>query len=113
MPERFLGDWPKDAFISFSQGLYLSSPQHYIHDSRPLRRCPRLPWKTVRTAVVKLMTMCSYVFLRFGETEVMVVINMFVSRYRLEIKEEPEFAGETFEERYARVTAFDEGISTM
>lgn len=21
MPERFLGDWPKDAFISFSQGL--------------------------------------------------------------------------------------------
>lgn len=113
MPERFLGDWPKDAFISFSQGLYLSSPRHYNHDSRPLCRCPRLPWKTVRTAVVKLMTMCSYVFLRFGETEVMVVINMFISRYRLEVKEEPEFAGETFEERYARVTAFDEGISTM
>jgi hypothetical protein len=23
MPERFLGDWPKDAFIPFGQGLYL------------------------------------------------------------------------------------------
>jgi hypothetical protein len=36
-------------------------------------------------------------FSRFGETEVMVVINMFVSRYKLEVREEPEFAGETFE----------------
>ena len=52
-------------------------------------------------------------FSRFGETEVMVVINMFVSRYQLEVREEPEFAGETFEERFARVTAFDEGLSTL
>jgi hypothetical protein len=52
-------------------------------------------------------------FFRFGETEVIAVINMLVSRYRLEVKEEPEFAGETFEERYARITAFDEGITTM
>lgn len=52
-------------------------------------------------------------FSRFGEAEAMVVINMLVSRYRLEVKEEPEFAGETFEERYARVTAFDEGLTTM
>jgi hypothetical protein len=34
------------------------------------------------------------------------VITMLVSRYKIEVKEEPEFAGETFEERYARVTAF-------
>jgi hypothetical protein len=38
---------------------------------------------------------------------------MLVSRYRLEVKEEPEFADETFEERYARITAFDEGLTTM
>ena len=62
--------------------------------------------------VAKLMAMCSYTF-RFGETEAIAVINMLVSRYRLEVKEEPEFAGETFEERYARITAFDEGITTM
>jgi hypothetical protein len=50
--------------------------------------------------------------LRFGETNAIAVINILVSRYRLEVREEPEFAGETFEERYARITAFDEGITT-
>jgi hypothetical protein len=59
------------------------------------------------------MAICSYAFFRFGETEAIAVINMLVSRYRLEVKEEPEFAGESFEERYARITAFDEGITTM
>ena len=52
-------------------------------------------------------------FFRFGETEAVVVINMLVSKYRLEVREEPEFAGETFEERYARITAFNVGITTM
>jgi hypothetical protein len=59
------------------------------------------------------MAIPSYAFFRFGEAEGIAVINMLVSRYRLEVKEEPEFAGETFEERYARVTAFDEGITTV
>jgi len=52
-------------------------------------------------------------FLRFAETEAIAVINMLVSRYKIEVKEEPQFAGETFEERYARITAFDQGITTM
>lgn len=39
-------------------------------------------------------------------------MTMFVSRYKIEIKEEPEFAGETFEERYARITAFEQGLTT-
>lgn len=38
---------------------------------------------------------------------------MLVSRYKIEIKEEPEFAGETFEERYARITDFKLGLTTM
>ena len=25
MPERFLGDWPKDAFVPFSQGIFCLS----------------------------------------------------------------------------------------
>jgi hypothetical protein len=37
---------------------------------------------------------------------------MLVSRYKIEVKEEPEFACETFKERYARVTAFDEVLTT-
>ena len=40
-------------------------------------------------------------------------MTMLVSRYKIEIKEEPQFASETFEERYARITTFDEGITTM
>jgi hypothetical protein len=37
---------------------------------------------------------------------------MLLSRYKIEVKEEPEFANETFEERYARITAFDQAITT-
>ena len=36
-----------------------------------------------------------------------------VSKYKMEIKQEPQFAGETFEERYARITASEHGITTM
>ena len=43
---------------------------------------------------------------RFFETEGIAVLTMLVSKYKIEVKEEPEFAGETFEERYARITAF-------
>jgi hypothetical protein len=49
---------------------------------------------------------------RFAETEGIAVITMLVSRYKIEVKEEPEFVGETFEERYARVTAFRQSLST-
>ncbi|KAH9962281.1 cytochrome P450 [Lactifluus volemus] len=70
-PERFLGDWPKDAFLPFSQGR------------------------------------------RFSEIEGIAIITMLVSRYKIEIKEEPEFAGETFEERYARVTAFKQALTLV
>ncbi len=62
--------------------------------------------------MVKLRAGVFTYFFRFAETEGIAVINMLVSRYKIEVKEEPEFAGETFEERYARVTNFDQGITT-
>jgi hypothetical protein len=40
-------------------------------------------------------------------------MTMLVSKYKIEVKEEPEFANETFEERYARITTFDNGLTTM
>jgi len=55
----------------------------------------------------------SQISFRFSETEGIAIMAMFVSRYKIEVKEEAEFAGETFEERYARVTAFDQGVTTM
>ena len=49
---------------------------------------------------------------RFSETEGIAIITMLVSRYKIEIKEEPEFASETFEERYARITRFKSLLTT-
>ena len=50
---------------------------------------------------------------RFFETEGIAIMTLLVSKYKIEIKEEPEFAGETFEERYARVTACDQALTTV
>jgi hypothetical protein len=49
---------------------------------------------------------------RFFETEGIAIMTLMVSKYKIEIKEESEFVGETFEERYARVTAFKQGLTT-
>lgn len=40
-------------------------------------------------------------------------MTMLVSRYKIEVKEEPEFVCETFEERYARITAFYKGLTMV
>jgi len=50
---------------------------------------------------------------RFFETEGIAIMTMLVSKYKIEVKEEPEFAGETFEERYARITSFRQGLTAM
>ncbi|KAH9035825.1 cytochrome P450 [Lactarius hengduanensis] len=71
-PERFLGEYPRDAFLPFSAGA---------------RAC---------------------LGRRFSETESIAVITMMMSKYRVEIKEDPEFIGETFEQRFARVTASEQ-----
>ena len=46
-----------------------------------------------------------FFFLRFFETESIAVITIMMLKYRVEIKEEPEFIGETFEQRFARITS--------
>ncbi|KAN0136290.1 Cytochrome P450 [Lactarius tabidus] len=66
-PERFLEEWPRDAFLPFGSG----------------------------------STGC--IGRRFFEAENIVVLTMLLSRYKVEV-EEPEFIGETFEQRYARMT---------
>jgi len=71
-PERFLEDWPRDAFLPFSSGA---------------RAC---------------------LGRRFFETESVAVITMMVLKYRVKVKEEPKFIGETFEQRFARITASEQ-----
>ncbi|KAI9063783.1 cytochrome P450 [Trametes sanguinea] len=39
----------------------------------------------------------------FSETESIAVLTLVISRYRVEVKDEPQFAGETFEQRKARL----------
>ncbi|PPQ79020.1 hypothetical protein CVT25_002329 [Psilocybe cyanescens] len=43
---------------------------------------------------------------KFFETEAIATIAMLVSRYKITIKEEPKYAGETFEQRKTRVMAY-------
>ncbi|CAA7268704.1 unnamed protein product [Cyclocybe aegerita] len=74
-PERFLKDWPRDAFVPFSAGA---------------RAC---------------------VGRKFFETEGIAVLTMLISRYKITVKEEPQFARETFEERRARVLANRAGVT--
>ncbi|KLO08417.1 cytochrome P450 [Schizopora paradoxa] len=48
---------------------------------------------------------------RFAETEMVAMLTILILRYKVEILEEPEFAGETFEERKARVLATRFGLT--
>ncbi|CDO70501.1 hypothetical protein BN946_scf184569.g44 [Trametes cinnabarina] len=66
-PERFLGNYHRDAFLPFSGGA---------------RGC---------------------VGRGFAETESVAVLSTIISRYRVEVLEEPQFAGETFEQRKTRL----------
>jgi hypothetical protein len=68
--------------------------------------------ETVRAVAVYLRVEFSQICFRFFETEGIAIVTMLVSKYKIEVKEEPEFAGETFEERYARITAFQQSLST-
>jgi len=67
VPERFLGDWNKDALVGFSVG-------------------PR-----------------ACLGRKFNETEGVAAIVSLISRYKIELQDEPQFKHETFEERKARI----------
>ena len=41
--------------------------------------------------------------LRFFETEGIAILTMLMSQYRVEVKEDPKYAGETFEQRKHRL----------
>ncbi|KAF9530339.1 cytochrome P450 [Crepidotus variabilis] len=66
-PERFLEDWPRDAFLPFSAGA---------------RAC---------------------IGRKFFETEGIAILTMLISKYKISVKEEPQFSNETFEQRKARI----------
>jgi hypothetical protein len=75
-------------------------------------QAPALVWDDGASCHGVLRAKFSHNVSRFFETEGIAIMTILMSRYKIEIKEEPEFAGETFEERYARITAFDQGLTT-
>ena len=87
---------------------------YHVHGSQILCRCSRLCGEKVRDVcgIIECIVLKGIPF-RFSETEGIAAITMLVSRYKIEVKEEPEFVGGTFEERYARVTAFCQSLSTV
>ena len=66
-PERFLRDYPRDAFLPFSGG-----PRGCIGRG-------------------------------FAETESVAVLTLLIARYRVELRHEPRYAHESFEERRRRL----------
>ena len=75
---------------------------------------PQVPVHALAESPLILMTISdlfspeSY---RFAETEAIAILTTFVSQYKVSVKEEPQFARETFEERKARVIAARQGLS--
>ncbi len=54
-----------------------------------------------------------YVFqmFRLFETEGIAILTMLVSKFKIEIKDEPEFSAETFEEKKTRILRGRQGIT--
>lgn len=64
-----------------------------------------MPWSQVRDqwTYYRIETNTLYLLYRFTETEVLAVLTLMISKYKITIKDEPQFASETFEERKKRV----------
>ncbi|KAJ2916798.1 hypothetical protein MD484_g3665, partial [Candolleomyces efflorescens] len=74
-PDRFLGDYNRDAFLPFSGG--------------------------ARSCIGR----------KFSESEGVAALAMLVSKYKITVKEEPQFAHETFEQRRERILDCRPGIT--
>lgn len=48
---------------------------------------------------------------RASETESIAVLTMLISKYKVEVKEEPQFVNETFEQKKARVLNCRAGLT--
>ena len=74
-------------------------------------RCTSLPWEKVSVNVALHKLVFKVVTFRFGETEGIAILTMIISRYKINIKEEPQFAGESFQARKDRILSPNHGIT--
>jgi integral membrane sensor domain MASE1 len=54
-----------------------------------------------------------FAFDRFAETEAVAVLSILASQFKFAIKEEPQFASETFEQRKARILSSRFALAVM
>ena len=113
-PERFLGDWPRDAFLAFSGGEHSQNLQGMVLVT--VHQALALALEESEFAYYLLWSPFNlhwpnFFSKRFFETEATVILSMLVSRYKITIKEEPRFAGETFEQRKNRVLKCWNGLT--
>jgi hypothetical protein len=105
-PSRFLGDWPRDAFLPFSAGenLFpiLIREVMVLTLFQGLEHASAESW-SFNIYVIHMWRIDMRTFIRFAETEAVAVLTTLLLHYQVEVKEEPQFAMETFEERKARV----------
>ena len=53
-----------------------------------------------------------FFFFRFFETEsIAAMMMMLLLKYKVEVKEEPEFIGETFEQRFTLITTSEQMLT--
>lgn len=114
-PQRFMEDWPRDAFLPFSGGaptqpltrnsiLTITNRRSLMHWSSV-----RIPFTARRLVAYATLTIITY---RFSETEATAILAVLLSRYHIEVKEEPQFANETFVQRRERVLEAKAGITS-
>jgi hypothetical protein len=82
-------DWNKDAFIPFSAG--------------PRACLGRRSVEYFTSISARALTNCQIQKIRFAEMESVAAITMLVSQYKITLKELPQYANETFEQRKERL----------
>ena len=101
----------RNSFIFF-QNLPIYKLSQNVQE--PVRALDESMWILV-VSNQSILKKCHFFFciFRFAETESTAVLAMLVSQYKITIEEEPQFAGETFEERKSRVLSAQQGITLM